>query len=122
MSGERHKESLRTAIDAVGVAPAPSGVPTAEQLALPGVARAVAQPDQGDSVPSATSRGPGRPPGARNRRTQEWCDYILAHNLSPLVFLAEVISRPMVQLAREFECNLAEAFRIQLQAAKRLAP
>jgi len=67
-------------------------------------------------------RGPGRPPGATNRRTQDWVDYILARYRSPLIVLAEMFSRPVGQLAKELDCTRAEALRYQIAAAKELAP
>lgn len=66
--------------------------------------------------------GPGRPRGSRNRRTQEWVDYLLARYPSPLVALAETYSRPTAELATELACKRDEAFKLQLMAARELAP
>lgn len=67
-------------------------------------------------------RGPGRPPGAKNRSTEEWRRYLLARYTSPLVVLAEIMSRPTHLLAEEIGCTKAEALAIQKSAAVELAP
>lgn len=64
----------------------------------------------------------GRPPGARNRRTEEWVEYLLSRYRSPLVVLAETYSRPADVLAAELGISRAEAFAMQLTAARELAP
>lgn len=70
----------------------------------------------------AERRGPGRPPGAVNRRTAEWTAYLLGRFQSPLVAMAEAYSRPTAELARELGCTKAKAFELQMQAARDLAP
>ena len=45
----------------------------------------------------------GRPPGSRNRRTEEWVRYLQSRYSSPLVGLAEIWSRSPADLARELE-------------------
>lgn len=67
-------------------------------------------------------RPPGRPPGARNKSTNDWRDFILARYRSPLVAMAETYSRSVHDLAKELGCTLLEAFRLQQQAASELAP
>jgi hypothetical protein len=68
------------------------------------------------------ARGVGRPPGSKNRRTQEMADYILSRYTSPLIALAETYARPVQDLAKELGCDKLEAFKLQLVAAKELAP
>lgn len=67
-------------------------------------------------------RGPGRPMGATNKRTQVWADFLLSQYSSPLQMLAETISMPLEDLAGRLKCDKADAFKIQLLAAKELAP
>lgn len=45
----------------------------------------------------------GRPAGARNRSTEEWCRYMLSQYRSPLVVLAELYSRPVADLVDELQ-------------------
>lgn len=96
------------------------------ELGSPAVAE-----DQLDMLPLAPSagakqapvdrRGPGRPAGARNKRTQEWADYLLARYTSPLVGLAEIANRPVTQLARELSCGHLDAAKLQMAAMTKLA-
>lgn len=86
----------------------------AEQLSLlPGPA-AAAERD--------LRRGPGRPKGAKDRRTTDMVRFIRANYRDPLVFLADAISRPVEQLAAELATDRDEAFKLQLAAARELAP
>jgi hypothetical protein len=76
------------------------------------------------NVESATVRvrGVGRPPGALNKRTSDWVDHILSNYPSPLVFLAKTMARPVELLAAELGASKADAFALQIDAAKNLAP
>lgn len=67
-------------------------------------------------------RGAGRPRGALNKNTKEWRDYILSRYQSPLVALAETYSRPVDVLMKELNCSRLDAFKLQIAAAKELAP
>lgn len=91
-----------------------------EQLAL--LPSGIAIEDAGADDEAAKRSGPGRPPGSRNRSTNDWVDFIAARYRSPLLFLAEAYSRPAAQLAIELDCSRQKAFELQLDAAKNLAP
>lgn len=67
-------------------------------------------------------RGPGRPAGARNRKTEDFARFLLSRHASPLQVMAETYSRPVQDLAAELGCSVAEAFKLQLLAARELAP
>lgn len=72
-------------------------------------------------APTTGGRG-GRPAGSRNRRTAEWIDWLLGRHRSPLEVLAAAYSLPVEELARRLGCDRLEAFRVQMDAAKALAP
>lgn len=91
-----------------------------EQLPLLEVA---AGEPEAAAAPAAGERPRGgRPPGARNRRTEDWVEYLLSRYRSPLIVLAETYSRPADVLAAELGISRAEAFAMQLTAARELAP
>lgn len=123
------KNGLAAALDATGLGTPP---PPAEQLDL---LPAPALPDP----PRSSAKG-GRPAGSRNKRTQEWVDFILGQYRSPLLFLASVYNRTPQQLCRDAGLYLyhegavvldrdgepvlatGDALRLQVAAAKELAP
>lgn len=93
-----------------------------QQLALPGLPLAAkAEAARDIEGGGAAGRG-GRPKGALNRRTEEFVDYILSQYRSPLIALAETYSRSVDELRVELGCTKLEAFQLQQQAAKELAP
>jgi hypothetical protein len=51
-----------------------------------------AQPEQLAMLPEAEKRGPGKPAGARNRRTDEMVRYLNTFGQGPLVGLAKVVN------------------------------
>lgn len=124
---EDRKEGLAAAVDALmgqtgqtqGRAEALAAM-RAEQLALLPSPVAIEDAAAGDE--QAQRRGPGRPAGSRNRSTNDWVDFIAARYRSPLLFLAETFTRPAAQLAAELGCDRLEAFKLQVTAAKELAP
>lgn len=71
---------------------------------------------------SDEKRGRGRPPGSKNKRAEDWADYILTQYRSPLILFAETYSRSIDSLKTELHCTAKEAFMIQMDAATRLAP
>lgn len=128
---EGSKSGLTAALAETGAGAPPAA--EAEQLAL------LPAP----AVPEAprTARAPGgRPLHSRNRRTQEWIDYLLGRGRSPLEFLHSLYQRPPVQLARELGLYLyhegkpvldkdgepvlavGDALKRQVEAAVAIAP
>lgn len=70
----------------------------------------------------AERRGPGRPKGSKNKRTEEWTRYLLASYGSPLEALAKVMRAGPHQLARELGVDLVDAFDRWAKACAELAP
>lgn len=114
---------LKTAMDEVGAGEAP--VTEAVQLPL-------LPTDLLDGLPvepmarraqlrAGTGRA-GRPPGAKNRSTEDWRRYLLSQYASPLEVLAQMMSRRTIDLADELGCKPVEALAIQKSAAAELAP
>lgn len=66
-------------------------------------------------------KGPGRPLGSKNKKSEEWAEYLLSQYRSPLVAMAEIYGRETAVLALELHCSLLEAFKLQLDAMKTLA-
>jgi hypothetical protein len=125
------KSGLATALEATGPGVPPAAA--AEQLAL------LPEPALPDAPRTRAAPG-GRPRGSRNRRTQEWVDYLLGKGRSPLEFLHALYQRPAAKLAEELGLYLyhegklvldaagapvlavGEAFRRQVEAAAGVAP
>ena len=115
-----------------------SGLATAVQLALRAEAAAATEDEDEeepvldllglpnlDAAPKRANlarAGKGRPPGARNHRTQFWSDYIPRRYGSPLEVLAQVMRSPTADLARELGCSKLDAFGEKRKAAEALAP
>ena len=65
-------------------------------------------------------RGPGRPLGAQNRRTQAFRDYVVARGGGehPADGLIEVYTRSVHVLAAELRCTTLEAMELQIACRK----
>jgi hypothetical protein len=65
-------------------------------------------------------RGAGRPPGALNRRTQTFRDFVLrcAGGQHPVVGIIEAYNRSVHDLARELGCTPLEAFKAQMDGRR----
>lgn len=119
MTAPTGPEGLGAALAVTGPGEPPTD--TAEQLPLLPLP-AVADPARGPLASPDTAGKAGRPPGARNKRTEEWVEFLSANYRSPLIMLAETVNRPVEVLAKHLGCSKAKAFEIQLAAAKELAP
>jgi hypothetical protein len=94
----------------------PPGAEEAEQTELLPLARLAREKNV------VTSRGAGRPPGSRNKTTAQWREYLNARGTSPLVALQEAFNMGVDDLAKLLSCTKLEAYKLQLQCAKELAP
>lgn len=68
------------------------------------------------------ARGPGRPPGARNRRTEEWVEYLGNKGRLPLEVLHELYNKPLDELKAELGCSSLEAMQERRHAAVAALP
>lgn len=82
----------------------------------------VPDPRGDDTAREVARRGPGRPKGSKNKRTEDWTDFILRHYPSPLEALARIYSMSAQQLADELKCTRLEAIKVQASAAMALLP
>lgn len=123
---EKGKIGLVAAVEAAGTGEAPAA--EGEQLALLPLSErgAEAPADLADMEPGR--RGPGRPAGARNKRTEDWVRYLTSRYRSPLVGLAEIYSRKVSELAAELGFGsltpevALKLLAAQIEAMKALAP
>lgn len=125
---DKAKEGLKSAVAELhDPAAAVPGSEDAEQLdflpELPLDAGLAAQPG------AVARRGPGRPPGAKNKNTEAWREYLLSKYRNPLEVLAQTYSCSIEQLARALGKTTAltfdqavELYKLQITAAKELAP
>lgn len=112
------KTGLKTAIAELHDPSAPvPGASNAEQLPL------LPLPfDKQIAEKNLLPRGAGRPPGAKNKNTEQWRDYLLARYASPLEGLAQTMSLPIEDICKMLSCTKLEAFKLQIMAMKELAP
>ncbi len=78
--------------------------------------------DRAPAIERSAERRAGRPAGALNKRTLSWRAHLLARYTSPLETLARWQAMPTRELAMLLGCELIEAARLQIDAAKGLAP
>ena len=75
------------------------------------------------ALPLLRRAGIGRAKGAGNRRTQAMRDlYLRMGYTHPMLWLGEIISRPVNELARELHCDAVDALAEQRKAAADLLP
>lgn len=106
---------LLAVLDEMGVTDQPPA-PEAEQLDLLGLP--VAHIVGGEVRP----RGPGRPPGARNRRTEDWEAYLSTRYTHPLETLAQISAQSVDALSKALGCKPLEALQEKRLAAIALLP
>jgi hypothetical protein len=108
------ERGVQAAIDLAGGVGAPNG--GGAQLELDGTRGA------GDTAAALEPRGPGRPTGARGKRTKEWQRWFQATGKLPLEFLSEVYRQDTAQLAADMGCDAKDALRMQISAAEACLP
>lgn len=69
-----------------------------------------------------TKRGPGRPPGARNKRTQRTVDWLLSVYQDPRAVLLAIAQAPADELAARLGCTPMEALQEKRLAAAAVLP
>ena len=80
--------------------------------------------DLGDETPTRAvpARGPGRPLGSRNRRTEEFRLLLEGMGGMPGPFLGRLIATPTELLAAQLGCEKRQALEQQIAAARILMP
>jgi hypothetical protein len=111
------KAGLTAAIEELGPGRPPSSIEERQLALLPDI-RDRAEAEQGGDGP----RGPGRPAGAKNRRTQEWVDYLGGRYGTPLERLAQLYSADPKELSRVFGLTMKDAFDVVRGAATAALP
>lgn len=94
----------------------------ADPVQLELIRDAVPGRDAGTAVAINRKRGPGRPPGALNRRNAKFRDQILAMGPHPALALQRAATTPVDVLAAQLQCSLHEAALIGIRAAAELLP
>jgi hypothetical protein len=67
-------------------------------------------------------RGPGRPPGARNKRTERTVAFLLSRHRDPRQVLLEIAEANVADLAALYGCSLFEAGQEKRLAAAAVLP
>lgn len=66
--------------------------------------------------------GPGRPPGSKNRATQQLIDMVTKRYGHPVLRLAELAATPIDVLAKTLGCSMLEAAEFSRKCQNDLAP
>lgn len=90
----------------------------AEQLHLFGPA----QTAEGKSIEAMRPRGPGRPPGARNKRTERTVAFLLSRHKDPREVLLEIAEANVDDLVGRFGLTRLEALQEKRHAATAVLP
>jgi hypothetical protein len=102
---------------ALATQPPPAAEP--EQLDLLGMP-AYRDPKSGHEVIPRPQGG--RPPGARNKRTDEWIAHLLGRYPSPLEGLLQMGNMRIDDIARSLECTRLDAAKLKAFALKEAVP
>ena len=119
------KDGLKTAVAELHDPNQLPGGEPAEQLQLPDLPLEAANTDSR----AVAHRGRGRPPGAKNKNTEAWRDYLLTRYRSPLEALAQTFNLSVADLGSRLGLQnpptfdqAVELFKLQMAAARDLAP
>lgn len=121
------RAGISAALAAIGAGDVPA-LEEAEQLELvpelPGPLPLASEGRAAKAAGAGERRGPGRPAGSRNRRSEEMIRFLtdVKGYQPPLQVLAETWSRPVRDLAQQLEVDLADAFKLQQAAAMAALP
>jgi len=115
MGSEGLKAGMSAAVDAIGL---PDELDPGEQLDLLGLPAPT--PEQARAI--ELRRGPGRPAGARNKRTLAWADYLLARHANPVEVLLQIAESRVDELVAALGCSKLEALQEKRHAAVAAAP
>lgn len=113
---EDRKPGVKAAVEALAAAELDAfALDRAEQLPL------LAEDEAGRELVER-ARGRGRPPGAKNKRTQELAEAIHRRFGNPVVELAKLYAFvPVEVLAQRLKCDLVEAAKLQREALATVA-
>lgn len=90
----------------------------AEQLDL----LRVPETEAGEGKMLLVRRGPGRPPGARNKRTERTLQWLLSHHRDPREVLLSISDKHPADLAAILGCTMLEALQEVRIAAAAVLP
>lgn len=124
MAGAAAKAGMTAAIEATGPGEPPELAWPMQLTLLPSLRTAPAGDiDRQEGQVSGGERGRGRPPGSRNRATQEMVDYLAAKGYGmPLERLAQIYSADPVLLAAELGLTRGDAIDLICKAASAALP
>lgn len=106
--------------------PAPAGAPSLLPAEAQGDLLDLNGPEGAEGPLTAAleqrARGPGRPRGSPNKKTEDLRRFVLARFKHPVVAAAELYSMPATSLAAILDCDPLEAATLQLKAMAFVGP
>jgi len=114
MSGDGTKAALDLAMDVAGEDDEPEQLALGDLLGLPVL--------PAGQIEQLGSRRPGRPKGARNKRTTDMAEWILRQGSPPLLTLVRMADMPVDEMAKRLGCSLLEAWQEKRHCATAALP
>lgn len=93
-----------------------------EQLDLLGLPEPATEAGRTALAAVTAKRGPGRPPGARNKRTLATVEWLLGRYQDPRAVLLAIAQTPVAELAARLNCTAMEALQEKRLAAAAVLP